>query len=368
MKINSNVSGDLDVQKAVSEAQGSGFELEDITAGVQRTQVKPTLLSTLLQSNSLVNTTHLTTNTFKYDEEELGAALPNGKAYSEYGERMGKDKPLRRYFEVPSFGISFNVKPEDYANRRKPNTTDEFLTEDDVVAKMNIKGDGAWDLFDELGLAQLITTDTNIVRGGAYEVYNYFEEIAGGTRATDFMDLSNAGIDHEQAFRNLRRQVGQSLARFNDSATTVVCICGDNFFDERYQIQKNEGLNRPIRYGVDLASEPINELDAGLAGGQYAWFDSQDGIRYINYGSEIIAGQKLIGDDDAYMIPVGAQSFIRVAYAPARTRTYVNTEALELYTWTGTSDRQGVSTWQESNKLFASANPQAIRKLSKNAS
>lgn len=356
-----------DIQKQVSEAQGSGFELEDITSGVMRTEVKPKLITALLQGNSEVNTEYLSTDTYKYDEEKLGAAIPNGKAYSEFGKRIGKDKPLRRYFEVPSFGISFNVRPEDYANKRKPNTVDQFLTEDDEVAKLTMKAEGAWDNLDELGFAKLITEDTNLVLGGDFEEYNYYTEIVGGTRQIDYMDLTNGSIDHEQAFRKIRRQVVQDLARFNDSATMIVCICGDNFFDKRYQIQKNEGLQRPIKFGLDLASEPINESMLGTEF-NYAWFDSQDGIRYINYGSEVIAGNQLIGTENAVMLPMGAESLIRVAYAPARTRTYVNTQAQELYTWSGVSERQGVSVWQESNKLFSLVNPAAIRHLNSGVS
>lgn len=351
-----------DVTKAVAESQSNGYELEDITPAVRRVPCKPTLLSTLLDSQAQKDT--LQTNVFKYDETIRDSALPDGKAYSEHGGRLEKERPRRLMYEVPSFGVSYNVAPEDYANRRKPGTED-FLTEDDVLEEMTTKGQDTWDNFDEVGISQLLTTGTNIVRGGPFESYDFYADIAGTTQETEFMDLSNSSIDHEQAFRKKRREITQQLSKYSDSASSIVCICGDNFFDDRYEIQKNEGLARPIKFGLDLASQPIQEGDFGTGTFNYAYFDSQDGIRYINYGSEIIAGEKLIDDDEAILMPMGASNLLRMVYAPARTRTYVNTEALEMYSWTSTSERQGVTVWQESNVLFSLINPLAVKKLSR---
>jgi hypothetical protein len=349
---------EYDVSKAVDTVDGSPYQLEEITEVVQRGQVKPGLLRALLNPAS----ESMTTDTYKYDEVSSSSALPSGKSFSGYGPDLTKDKPRQMRYAIPSFGLRSNVRPEDYAGRRKPGTANEFLTEADVVAAMTMKSQEAWDLFDELAIAQLLTLDTNIVRGGPFEEYNFYTDITGGARAAKVtMDLATSTTDHEQLFRQQRKLAAQELARSKDSATGYVVICGDNFFDQRYEIQKNEGLARPIRFGPDLASQPIAEFQA--AGFNFATFDSQDGLTYINYGSQIIAGSQLIADDDAYLIPVGASQLMSRGLAPAQTRQYVNTPALDMYGWSKVDDRQGVTTWTEQNALYAYKNPRAVQHL-----
>lgn len=349
--------------KGLTTILGDAYRLEDVSSAVDRTEIQPGLLTSLL--NPAMNTETFSTDTFKYDETTETLALPNGKQYTDYGPDLEKDPSRVLRYAIPSFGLRSNVAPADYKGRRIPGTTGEqFMTEEYVVAAMNKKAMRAWAAFDELGIAQLLTTDTNIVRGGPYTEYNFHTDITGGARAAKIdMDLDNTALDHTQLFRVQRRLLAQELERSMDSTNLIVCICGDTFFDLRYSIEQNTGLARPLKFGLDLASQPVNEDSFGAGTFNYAWFDGTDGIRYINYGSEIIAGTKLIGDADAYMIPVGASKLFRVGYAPAQTRQYVNTEALTMYAWSTVDDRNGVTTWMESNKLFALINPRAIRHL-----
>lgn len=346
-----------DINKAMVQVQGNGNQLEDITSLVQRTEVKPRLITALLDAQA--NTETMSTDTYKYDETKASAALPGGKPYSGYGPDLTKDRPKTFRFAIPSFGQHFNVRPEDYAGRRKPGTANEFLTEADVLAAMSLKSDNSWGNFDELALAQLITTDTNIVRGGPFESFNFYTEIHGTTRpAAIDMDLGNGALDHIVLFRDQRKLQAQELARVMDSTSNQIVICGDNFFDKRYEIEKQETLARDLRSNFDFASQAIPTMSDGNF--RYDNFTSHDGLTYINYGSEIIAGTKLVGDEDAYMIPIGAKTLLRKVHAPAQTRQYVNTQALEMYGWSTVDDRQGVSMWTESNTLYANVNPKSI--------
>lgn len=351
---------DFAVQKELSQMQGNSYALEDITSLSQRTYAKPRLLTALL--NPFANEEFLMTDTYKFDQVSDHLSLPSGKSYSDVGADMQKGRSKEYRYSVPSFGIKFNVAPQDYIGRRKPGSADEMLKEEDVVAKLLDVVEDSWSEFDELGVAQLITTDTNILRGGAFEEYNFYTDLEGGARPAKIdMTLDDANIDHISAFRKQRKLVQQELSRANDSARRVVCICGDTFFNLRYEIEKQESLARDLRNTIDLASMAIPEVSDGEF--MYDNFLSHDGIWYVNYGAEIIEGTKLIADDDAYLIPMGAKELIQFAYAPAQTRQYANTQALQLYTWSNVDDRQGVSVFQESNKLFANKNPKAIRHL-----
>ena len=370
VKINESAIS-YDINKELSVIDGSPFQLEDMTSLVQRNEIEPKLLSTLLNSTAMQET--FMSDTFKYDEENWGAQLPEGKPYSGKGKDLDKDQPRQLRFQIPSFGLRFNTAPQDYIGRRRPGTTNEFLTEADVQAQQNFKSQQSWSLFEEYCLAFLLRTDTNVVRGGPFASQNFYDLVAGtavtaglptfegvpATRQTTSMQLGSASVDHVLLFRRQRKILEQRLARANDSASEFVCVCGDNFYDQRYEIAKKEGLARPIIPPTpDLASTPVGTINVG--GLNYDTFRSEDGIRYINYGSEIIDGEKLIPDDNGYLLPVGAQKLIGVGFAPSQTRQYANTEALSMYAWTFVNEFQGVVTMQESNKLYMYKNPQNV--------
>lgn len=376
MKIEKSAIGNEareELHKALSVIDGSPFQLEDMTELVQRKSLKPGLLTSLLNATAMKET--FSSDTFKYDEENWGSVLPEGKAYNAKGKDIDKDKPRQLRWAIPSFGVRMNVAPQDYVGRRKPGTTNEFLTETDVQAQISMKAQEGWDLFDEFSIAQLITTDTNVVRDGPFTSYNFYNEVVGtgvaaglptfsqlsATRETISMQLADTNVDHIQLFRQQRKFLEGDLGRTMNSAGQIVVVCGDNFYDQRYEIQKKASLGRPLVQGVDLASEAVGTMEVN--GLRYDTFTSEDGIRYINYGSEIIEGTKLIPSNNGYMIPVGAQRMLRIGYAPAQTRTYANTEAQELYTWTKSDEFSGVTTFQESNSLFALINPQLVRHL-----
>jgi hypothetical protein len=370
MKITqSSVGFNSSLQKELSAIDGSPFQLQDNSTLIQRRQLKVGLITNLLNAQAMEET--FRTDTFAYDEENYGTQLPDGKAYGAKTTDLDKDQARRLNFSIPSFGLRTNVAPQDYIGRRKSGTSD-MLTESDVQAQMTVKSMEAWDNFDELAWSQLLTTDTNIRRGGPFTQYNFWNSIVdtdlptfSGLTATRpaplSMQLGATGVDHIQLFRKQRKLLEQGLARAQDSATAFVCICGDNFYDQRYEIQKKEGLARPIIQNTDLASAAVGTINIG--GLDYDTFKSEDGITYINYGSSIISGTKLIGDDLGYLIPVGASKIIRKAFAPSQTRTYANTEALSLYTWSFADEFQGLTQMQESNSLYALINPQLITHL-----
>jgi hypothetical protein len=371
MKITqSSVGYNADLQKELSVIDGSPFQLQDNSLLIERRQIKPGLITSLLNAMSMEET--FRTDTFAYDETNWGAQLPDGKAYSAKTTDIEKEQPRRLNFAIPSFGLRSNVAPQDYIGRRKPGTTNDLLTETDVEAQMSIKAMQAWDLFDELAWSTLLTTDTNITRGGPFTSYNFwnsivdvdlptFSDLTATRPAPVSMQLGSTGVDHIQLFRAQRKLLEQGLARAQDSASAFVCICGDNFYDQRYEIQKKEGLARPVIQNTDLASAAVGTINVG--GFDYDTFKSEDGIQYINYGSEIISGTKLIGDDLAFLLPVGANKIVRKAFAPSQTRTYANTEALSMYTWSFADEFSGLTQMQESNALFALINPQLITHL-----
>jgi len=359
------------VVKALSRTQGNSFELQDVSPIVAREAVNPGLLTALLGAN--INSKFLTTDKFAYDEITHTMQLPDAKAYHEYGPRLTKDKARELTFRVGSFGSSFNASPEDYANRRMPGS-EELMTEAYVVSQLNDTSTKGWDAFTELSVAQLLTTDTNINRGDTSNItqYNYYTEIVGSSRpAATSMQLGSTSVDHHQLFSDQKDLLETDIEKAMMTSNDAVVICGKTFFDQRLLIEKQNGLgggndlSRDLRSGLDLASMGVPEDAFGSGNGRfrYQYFTSNiDGITYIKYAASIL-GTKLIADDKAYMVPVGAESFLRMVYAPARTKQYVNTVAQARYGWSHEDDRNGVTVWTESNVLPFNAYPELIRHL-----
>ncbi len=357
---------DISFDKAVSHSQDNAFEMEDVSPLVRNTEVQPQLLTALLGGET--NTLNLQTNVVKYDEFTDTVQLPDGKAFQDYGPDLQKDKARQLIFEVGSFGLRSNVAPADYSGKREPGT-DQLMGEEYLVEQMNIKAEKAWSMFEELSFAQLLTTDTNITRGGPQPTYNFYQEIEGVARPTPIdMDLGNAGLDHFQLFSEQLDLLETDVEKTMNSMTQGLVICGKNFFNKRLEIEKQEGLARDLRGPLDLASMsvPTSNFNSGSGLFNYQWFDSFDGLRYVRYSANIL-GTKMIADDDAYLIPVGAETFMKRAYAPAQTRTYVNTVAQSRYAWSKETERGGVTMNQESNVLYMNAQPRLIRALTTNS-
>lgn len=372
MKINvTPISGEVDqelqnekfnsVEKATSHSQSNPFQLEDVSPLVRGREAQPKLLTALF--GGISNTMNLETNVVKYDELVDTLQLPAGKAFDAFGPDTQKDKALQRIYEVGSFGIRANVAPQDYVNKRIPGT-DQLMDEAYLTGRMDQKLGRSWDAFKELQYASLLTGDTNLTFGGPMPQYNFYTDILGGARpAATSMDLAGTS-DVWQNFEEQRELLVTDLEKTFNSMTQIIVICGKNFFNQRLAVEKQEGLARPIRGDLDMQSMAVPR-DNFNSGGQFMYqnFTSDiDGLTYIHYGASIL-GTKMIPDDNAYMVPVGAETFMKEVYAPAQTRTYANTSAQELYAWVKEEERTGVTMYQESNLLPMLVWPQLIRHL-----
>ena len=349
------------LNKDLSGALDSGFELENIDYGlVERSQSKPMLLTALLGGTE--NEEFIETTTIKYDDLIEILQLPSDKAYSAYGPSLSKDNARQLLYAIGSTGLRYNVAPKDYANKRQPGSS-ELMTEEYVISQMVKKAAKAWDLRRELEFASVITADQNYSDNtGVSPVYNYFTDVYGTARGAKIdMDLggtSDVFAKAGEVFDGLT----EALDNANSGMSMAVVVCGKDFYSKRFAIEKQEGLARDIRGPLDLASMAVPRSNFGAGDGlfpQYQYFDSHDGFRYIRYSASIL-GTNLIGDEDAYVIPVGSDMLFKRVYAPAQDRENVNTTAQRMYTWSKVDNRTGVHVAQESNSLLINLNPKLI--------
>lgn len=366
---NFNASPSQIVAASLNKALGSGynFGIDDIVQAEYRGINKPRLLTQLMTNEFSVNSHR--TNSFVYDIISTTAQLPAGKSYTAKGPDLDKDTAEQKSFVIPSFGLTWNVLPQDFLNKRKPGgAPGEMMDAAYIVSQLSAKAETAWDLLNELAIAKLITDDQNIVQNGPGTQYTFHTEIFGSARtAAAFLDLANTD---QQTIRNTmvdkRRLLEQRAALSGRSFRSVVCICGDDFFSERMALEEQAGIARDLRTAIDLASQRVPEISSGPA--TYDAFTAIDGITYIRYGSEVIGGTKLIGDDKGYLIPVGVENMLSIELAPAVTMSTVNQEAQAMYMWAKEDERLGIMTEIESNRLYFNRAPDLIIALDKDAS
>lgn len=360
MQIESGASEEI--QKGLVGVQGSPYELESTLPLIERREVKPQLLTAILAGHNSVD--HFVNDTFIYDTKEHGVTLPAGKRYEEYGGRVTKDKGVIFRWGIPSFGISGNVMAKDWANKRKLGTTNEFLSEADVLTDVNAKIGSSWDLFKEQQLMRLINTDTAGVAGGPFEAFDFYDAVIGGARPTTNITFTNATIDQAEQLRVAKKELVQEMMRSGEAVQEFVAVCGSTFFDAVHSLERNEDSARPLKSTYDFNSQEMTTDSIGTQSFQVDNFiGSRSGIRFIEYTADI--GGVKIADNEARLIPVSSANFIRTGYAPAQDRDNANTVARENYGWTKSS-RTGIVVYEESNFLTAMTNPRLMVKLGMN--
>ena len=120
-------------------------QFEDISDTIlERKPAQPKLLSTILGTGTTKD--YLITNSFVFDMTEESVTLPSGISANGFGSDVSKEVPKQYTYQVPYFGMRFNVAPGDYMNRRIPGTRD-MMTEVYCIAAMNKKSMVSWELF-----------------------------------------------------------------------------------------------------------------------------------------------------------------------------------------------------------------------------
>lgn len=356
-------TGGVPVYKAMSISQGDAFKYEDLGDALEYFKVKPMLLTSLFKGST--KTKNLRGDVYKFDRKYNTVTVPEGKAYSEYGKDIDKNTYNQMMYGVGSYGIRYNVSPEDIDMRREPGT-DSLMTVNYLTSEMQEKAENAFGLLDELIYAKCLFEDKNYVGGGPFTEYNYHTDLEGGARAsaTD-MTLGTGTTDtHSENFREQVELLKQNVMTAGQNATSFICICGDTFFNKRAKIEMQLSFFRELRSNLDLASMPIPRMPGSATVFPYANFTgSFDGITYINYGAAIVGGTKLVSDADAYLIAGGVNDWLERAYAPCKTMTYVNTVAQEMYGGTNTDERQGITTYWESNNILVNRRPKFVTHL-----
>lgn len=128
--------------------------------------------------------------------------------------------------------------------------------------------------------------------------------------------------------------------------------CGDEFFDAFIDHPKVIKAYERWLEGEMLRNDP-------RAGFVFA------GVRWVNYRGKVGAN-KFVGDDDAYLVPVGVPELCLTKYAPADYVETVNTNGLPYYAkQEPLSMNKGVDLEAQSNPICLVTRPTSIIKLTR---
>lgn len=352
----------FDVQKELVRASSNGYLLQEMHSAIQMGNLaKPQLLTAMMGGNT--STVYNQTTVFEYDIEKYTPVLVSGKSYTERGLDMPKERAETKYFKIGSKGIRLNVAPADVAERRKPGTND-FLPLADILANQTRKAVDAFDFERELEYASLLTTRTNRTAGGPFPTYNFHQEILDSAiPAATAIDFDSVGAKPREATRKVVTALEAKLASYGLRASAYVVICGGNYMDKAYEAEQMINFGRELRSTLDLVSMPLPTISAD--GVRYMNFDSPvSGVTYVQYEASL-GGNRLVGADDAYLIPiVASESLVKEVYAPAiGSMADLNQAAREMYAWYSEDNFSGTTAWFEQNKLSMLPRPDLIVKL-----
>jgi len=304
----------------------------------------------------------LSSRIFQYKRKtSAGLQEPVGKTYSDLVGNMDKASAELENYNVGSFGLGWNVAPQDFQGKVSP-VTGLPMTPEEIIADMQIQAQMAWDNMDERALVSLLTTDVAYDGGfSGNPSYNWYTEFEGTSRPSAISMNLAGSVDHIDLFQAQVDILQEDADKQGfASAFRPVVICGSTFYASRLKIEQQEGLARELHGpGPDLQSAERPFTSYG--GMRHAYFDGHDGIRYIRV-NQSIGGTKSVAASNAFLVPEGIQLFTK-AYAPSQSMSAGNKPASKVYGWEQMSDRNGITRHEESNVLYVSSHPKLIRKL-----
>lgn len=342
-----------ELTKALVRDLGNLNGLHDVTEEISRIDPMPKLISAIINPAPR----YLQTKVFEHDVTVRKNALPSDKAYGERGQMIDA-RPVTdtHLLSVPSYGLQAQVRPEDVLRRRKHGTTDQLLAEQEVVAEEKASLMRAWDLFREKSLAHSIVTGTNYVPNSSLPAVDFYQEYTGTSRPVVTFTLSNTTVHPKTYGEEARRRILDNL-NDGEEVSGFMMLCGKNFWNSltthpqwTQAMIDRAGLNNqdPLIKRFENFSE------------QYQMIRFADNTVYVEAGG-YIGGSVLIPDDEAYLIPLGVNLFTEY-FAPAETKSYINTVAQPAYMWEVSDEFKGTELYTESNRILVPHNPLLIQK------
>lgn len=206
----------------------------------------------------------------------------------------------------------------------------------------------------ERARAQLIREGTVYAPNGT--VVTDFYDLFDITRVSEGMGLSSTTLNPMAAFSDILGLATDGVSS-GDIITNWVAICSPEFFAKlagnAFVVESFAGFNQPQSTGVLNQRLSSGGLDARYRVLEYA------GITFVEARGKI-DGYSYVGEEEAYLLPMGTDSF-RTMFAPANRFSTINKSALESYYFEYQNSRDDIiEIMSETNFLNAMLRPQTV--------
>lgn len=208
----------------------------------------------------------------------------------------------------------------------------------------------------EWARAQVIK-DCTVVGPDGVVLHNYYTEF-GGSRHTEYMDLSNATVDPLAKVESVYARIQDNISN-GDVVTDVVALCSPAFFNalvgNQFVVESYQAFAQAQSAAVLNGRLTANQrgLDARFRTFVYG------NITFIEVRGTI-AGNDYVDSGEAYVLPMGTDTF-NTYYAPANRVDTVNQMAQQSYYFEFLDEKRSmIEIMSESNFLNAVLRPQVI--------
>lgn len=321
----------------------STVELIDLTDKVNKIPRTPTVFDQLLN----VSDESVTTTTVQVDVVQRNLDLMVAQRRGGERTNIKNASYITKSFVTPFFTLDGAIKPTDLQNLRQAGTANDVETVDNV--RMNIMEDTRryHAALRQKAVAEAIK-GLSYVGNDLYPVYNYYTEF-GVSKTTVPFDFTSATMDPLKQAEIARRAIVDN-AQDGASSYQVVALCGYKFFDG---LLANPSFREAYQSYLNGA-QPLRDRMGGDSNIRQMTFGN---VVYVDVSSQKLGGASLLGDDDAWMIPVGIPNMFRAFYAPGDLISEVNKPGREMYMIEKT-DYRSVKMETETSMIVVNTRPE----------
>ena len=316
------------------------FSLQTLTATINEMPHLPTLLG----DSGLFSYNGVATLTVDIEKQGNTLALVQTAARGAPGAAIGRKSRDLRTFRIPHLPLNDQVLADEVQGVRAFGTTDQAEPVERRVNEVMQLGVNRFDYtmeFHRVGALKGLVLDSS-----GDTLFDFFSEFGVAQNVLDFI-LDSASTDVrskcDEALDLIAAELGGVMT------TGAVAYCGKNYWRSfiGHKSVKETFLNQA--QAAELRSAVPDTFDFG-------------GINWNRYRGQV-GNTPMIGDDEAYIVPLGVPNLLIGRFAPANYNETVNTMGLPLYA-KGIEKRNGTG-WDlemQSNPIHINTRPRAVIK------
>lgn len=305
-----------------------------------------------------------TQRTFGFNIREEKDILIEARNWGERNNWQGGQEGAWIQFNIPHYPLDDSIVPTDLQGK-----VDLSGSINPETAMLRTLAGVRMDKMERIRRAHALNlnqTRMQVIKDGTVTAgnltYNYYDAF-GVTRKVVNLGLSSLTDNPKSALGEVFGEM-QDAALMGDTITNMVAFCSTSFFDalstNQFVTEAFGAIAQPQSLGI-----LTQRLESGLG------LDSRyRTLLYENiYFVEVrgtFAGQPIIEDGKAYLLPLGTKGVFETHFAPADKFSYVNAMAQEVYLFESLNDDDDfVKLASQSNFLNLIRRPQLVITLDK---